>query len=191
MAIKTELFIAAELPTKDGYTWTMSSRLGDTLRKAQELFGERDKDYTILGVEFVLTDRPQVWYPGNCKNIIIQLNKYALEDVNQALYQLSHETVHCLSPKGKKIANVLEEGLATYFSEWYMQQNGLGPWHPTLQEYIDAINLVKQLLAVDAELIKKVRQITPTISDIKPDDFFQIYPNLDKDLLEKLCNPFY
>lgn len=191
MVIKTELFIAEELSTKDGYTWTMSSRLGDTLRKAQELFGGRDMDYTILGVEFVLTDRPRIWYPGNCKNIIIQLDKHALEDIGQALYQLSHETVHCLSPKRKKIANVLEEGLATYFSVWYMQQSGFESWFPTLQEYKDAISLVKQLLAVDMELIKKVRQITPTISDIKPNDFFQINPNLDKDLLDKLCNPFY
>jgi hypothetical protein len=191
MDIKVELFITKELETKEGYTWTMASRLGDTLRKAEELFGKRDMEYTILGVEFVLTERPQVWYPGNCKHIVIQLNKNALENVNQALYQLSHETVHCLSPISKKAANILEEGLATYFSEWYMKQNGLGDWFATLPEYIEAVKLVKDLLAIDNEIIKKVRAVQPTISKIKSEQLLQTNNNIPKELADKLCESFY
>ena len=191
MDIKLNLFISSELPNKDGYTWTINSRLGDTLKKAEELFGERDKNYTILGVEFVLAERPQVWYPGNCKQILIQLSQHALIDVNQALYQLSHETIHCLSPNGKGVANVLEEGLATYFSESYFQLNGLTPMFSTIPEYNEAIYLVKQLLAVDMDIIKKVRLIQPTISDISVNNLLEINSELNKDLLEKLCQPFY
>ncbi len=191
MDINAELFITKELETKDGYTWTMASRLGDTLKKAEELFGKRDIEYTILGVEFALTERLQVWYPGNCKHIIIQLNKHALEDVNQALYQLSHETVHCLSPIGKKAANILEEGLATYFSEWYMKQNGLGDWFASLPKYIEAVKLVKDLLAIDNDIIKKVRALQPTISEIKSEELLKANNNIPKELADKLCEPFY
>jgi hypothetical protein len=191
MDMKSELFISKELETKDGYTWTMASRLGDMLRKAEELFGKRDMEYTILGVEFALTERPQVWYPGNYKHIIVQLNKHALENLNQALYQLSHETVHCLSPIGKKAANILEEGLATYFSEWYMKQNGLGDWFASLPEYIEAVKLVKDLLAIDSDIIKKVRAIQTTISEIKPEELLQANNNIPKELADKLCEPFY
>ena len=188
--IKTELFITNELDTKDGYTWTISSRLGETLRQAEELFGKRDKEYTILGVEFILTGLPRVWYPGNCKHIIIRLNKSAIENVNQSLYQLSHETVHCLSPKGKRAANVLEEGLATYFSEWYMRKNGLGDWFPILPEYIEANKLVKELLSIDFDIIKKVRTIQPKISDITQADLMKANCNIQTELAEKLCKPF-
>lgn len=191
MDIKVELFITKELETKDGYTYTVASLLGDALKKAEELFGTRDMEYTILGVEFNLTERPQIWYPGNCKHIVIQLNKYALENVNQALYQLSHETVHVLSPIGNKVANILEEGLATYFSEWYMKQNGLGYWAANLPEYIEALKLVKELLAIDDEIIKKVRALQPTISDIKSAQLLQTNNNIPKELADKLCEPFY
>ena len=185
-----QLVLSEELPTKDGYTWTINSRLGDTLKKAEELFGQRDKDYTILGVEFVLHDIPSVWYPGDCNHILIRLSKDALYDFNQALYQLSHETVHCLSPKPGSMVNVLEEGLATYFSEWYMQNSGFGNWFSTNKKYTAASDLVKDLLSTDCDVIKKIRKIQPVISDISSDDFLWINPELDEKLIQKLCMPW-
>src|SRR3990167_6713780 len=100
-------------PITSGYTWTLTSRLGSLLQLAESQFGARDKDYTILGIEFGSTG-PFIWYPGNCKNIAIQLSLESLKSEHCALYELAHECIHLLSPTGKKNANVLEEGLATY-----------------------------------------------------------------------------
>lgn len=72
-SIATELIVAQRLPTNDGYTWTLASRLGHMLQRAEELYGLRDTSYTILGIEF--TDgNPQSWWPGNRRNIVIQLS---------------------------------------------------------------------------------------------------------------------
>jgi hypothetical protein len=190
MEIKEELFVTQHLSSNDCYSWTITTRLGDILRKAEKMFGVRDIAYTILGVEFISSDQPHIWYPKNCKQIVIRLNENAAKNVNQALYQLAHETIHCLSPTGKSNANILEEGLATFFSEWYMNQNGFGFWAPTRPEYVNALILVKQLILIDEEIIKKVRVNKPVISEITSDDFLQINPTIDRVLLDSICMTF-
>ncbi|NBR14512.1 MAG: hypothetical protein EBU01_08005, partial [Crocinitomicaceae bacterium] len=173
-----------------GFTWTVASRLGEAIDLAERLYGDRDKSYTILGVEFVLSDRPKIWYPGSQKFIIIQLTASSLSDEFQALYQLSHETIHLLSPIGKRSANVLEEGLATYFSELYLTILGQPNWKPTTKEYQDAVNLTKALLTIDNQIIKKVRELERTISFLTPEHFLQVNSDIPFDLLEKLCYKF-
>ncbi|NBX81427.1 MAG: hypothetical protein EBQ94_13825 [Flavobacteriales bacterium] len=188
--INNNLFITKELDTKNGFTWTVASRLGEAIDLAERLYGDRDKSYTILGVEFVLSDRPKIWYPGSQKFIIIQLTASSLSDEFQALYQLSHETIHLLSPIGKRSANVLEEGLATYFSELYLTILGQPNWKPTTKEYQDAVNLTKALLTIDNQIIKKVRELERTISFLTPEHFLQVNSDIPFDLLEKLCYKF-
>ena len=70
--------------TKDGYTWTLGSRLGDMLRLAQEFFGPRDTSYTILNVNFS-DDGPLIWHLGNRKDIIIHLATQAAANPDEAL----------------------------------------------------------------------------------------------------------
>jgi len=188
--IKQRLLVAEELESKNGYTWTLVSRLGEALHLAEQLFGERDKSYTILGVEFVLADRPQIWYPGNRKHVIIQLSANSLLDEFQALYQLAHETIHLLSPLGNKSANILEEGLATYFSEWYLNRLGQTKWKPELQKYQEALDLTKSLLRIDNGIVKKVREIEPIISNLMPEHFLQMNSQVSTELLTKLCSTF-
>ena len=50
--INNDLLVSQALSDNSGYTWTLASRLGEMLHKAEELFGERDCSYTILGMEF-------------------------------------------------------------------------------------------------------------------------------------------
>src|SRR5437763_183874 len=109
-------FVAEHRSARDGFTWTLPSRLGALLNEAERLYGERDRSYTILGVEFGPGD-PQIWFPGNRRHIVIQLADNALENTALAVYQLAHETIHLLSPTGTANAPVLEEGLATAFAE--------------------------------------------------------------------------
>ncbi|MBD2472179.1 hypothetical protein [Nostoc sp. FACHB-145] len=114
--IKDSLVTANRLPSGSGYTWTLASRLGEMIELIEEQFGERDRSWTILGIEFCDTG-PQTWFPGDCGHIIIQLGLSAKQDLVQALFQLAQSAVHLLDPV--RSATVLEEGLATYFSLQY------------------------------------------------------------------------
>ncbi len=63
--------VTQPLPDGNGYTWKLASLLGNMLHIAEELFGQRDPSYTILGIE-IGSDIPHIWYPGDRKHIVIQ-----------------------------------------------------------------------------------------------------------------------
>lgn len=187
IGVQKDLFVT--MPIDGGYRWTLASRLGDILLKAEQMYGQRDKAYTILGFEFI-DDRPQVWFPKNNNNVLIQLNIDCMNDITRAIFQLSHEIVHCLCPIGSRSANILEEGLATHFSLSYTLANTGVMMGIAEQEYIMANKLVSQLLGIDPQIIIKVRQVQPTISLMKVEDFLSINPTLDVQLITQLCQPF-
>ena len=66
------------------------------LHEAERSFGQRNKDYTILGIELADIKQPQIWFPGDCRHIIIQLTEDCINAMDKALFQLAHETIHCL-----------------------------------------------------------------------------------------------
>lgn len=120
------------------FSWTVASRMGHILRFVEKRYGPRDRDWTLLGVEFTVRETPQVWYPtfdGIGDTIIIQLSRSAATNERQALFQLAHEVVHLLSPAGPGArASVLEEGLATHASLEYLAAID----RPVTPGYIDA-----------------------------------------------------
>ena len=65
--------IYSSTPIPNGHSWTIVSKLGHILQTAQSKYGDRDKCYTILGVELTDRDITQIWYLGNCKNVVIQI----------------------------------------------------------------------------------------------------------------------
>jgi hypothetical protein len=182
--------IFCSTPINGGYSWTITSKLGDILLEAENRYGNRDQSYTILGVELTVNDHPQVWYPKNCNNIIIQITANCLDDMNRAVFQVAHEAIHCLSPSGGRNANVLEEGLADYFSIEYTKMNGHGAWSSSLASYQEASILVEQLLIIDQGSIKKARLIQPTLSLITKEVLMSINSNIPNELAEKLVSKF-
>jgi hypothetical protein len=106
--------------SKCAYNYTLASRLGQILELAEKLYGDRDHSYTILGIYFTTNAQPSHWFPGNRKDIIILLTKRCATDEREALFELSHEAIHLLSPTSGLNATNFEEGLATYFSIWYV-----------------------------------------------------------------------
>jgi hypothetical protein len=102
-------FVTERLATDDGYTWTLTTRLGAMLRELEQRYGPRDREWTPLGIEFGL-DGPMIWFPGNCRNVSIMLSMAAVEDTNQALFELAQEVIHLLSPQGLRGAPVIERG---------------------------------------------------------------------------------
>lgn len=143
--------------TDDGYSWTLVSRLGDMLQELERIYGPRDKSYTILGIEFE-KNGPQLWYPGNRKDIIIQLSLEAQYDLPMALYQLAHEAVHLLAPTGGSHSTVFEEGFATVFAwDYTMKVTGVDFRERSGKKYRLAGTIVEQFLAEKGQLDSKSR----------------------------------
>ncbi len=175
--------------TKNGYTWTLTSRMGELLLKAEQKFGARDKTWTLLGTEFRAKGSPHVWYPHSGKNarfLTIQLTKEAANDKKKALFQLAHEIIHTLSPAGPgKKSSVLEEGMATYFSIHALADIGV----KITPSYIGSNFALKKAYVLVARLyekhpdteqkIKKLRRQGYTFSNIPYTVLMQYFPLID------------
>jgi hypothetical protein len=61
--MRLKRFCATAVDTNDGYTWTLTTRLGAILYEIEQACGPRDSSWTVLGVEFG-PETPQLWYPG-------------------------------------------------------------------------------------------------------------------------------
>ncbi len=55
----------------------------------------------LLIIYSIVTSKknPQIWFPnyGKSKNIVIQITENCLNDMDRAVFQVAHETIHCLS----------------------------------------------------------------------------------------------
>ena len=180
-------FIAT--PIEGGFSWTLTTRLGQMLRMAEDEFGARDKSYTILGIEFQESG-PQIWYPESCGHIAIQLSTSAIGDAPRACYQLAHECVHLLSPQGGRSANTLEEGLATVFSGRYVKNSFGVQFNPDLRGYTEAAELAQALVSHNPDAIKVLRADEPVISKITRGQIMSLFPSLGEDLATRLSAPF-
>ena len=111
------------------FTWTLATRFSDALHFAEQRYGRRDLNWTLLGVDFARVHLPQIFYVGHSsgrKDIVVHLTAEAAIDEKNALFQLAHEVVHTLSPIGPHVpASVLEEGVATYNSIEYVKAAGI------------------------------------------------------------------
>ncbi|MDE0684389.1 MAG: hypothetical protein OXI63_15835 [Candidatus Poribacteria bacterium] len=157
---------------------------------AEELFGPRDYSYTILGIEFV-ADGPRIWYPGNRKHIIIQLDPSAAMDMSRACYQMAHETIHLLAPSGGQNANNFEEGVACYFAAYYMAKKLNKPnWQPTLPSYKRALELVTPLLNKDIYCVRRIRGLQPSLPKISSEEISTEFPDLTSEEVDFLIKKF-
>ena len=189
LALGSQLVIARRLGA-GRYTWTLPSLLGDMLAMAQAMFGERDHAYTILGVEYC-GDQPRVWCPGNRRDLIVQVSVRCLDEPQRACFQLAHECIHLLGPSGCDGASVIEEGLATWFAQYYMAERLGNPhWRSTMTSYTQAQRRVEALLALDADAIKTIRQVQPTFGLMTSDLLLKHYPALGEERAAALVAPF-
>ena len=131
--------------------------------------------------------------PGDRSHLIIHLDMNCLVDRHDAYRQLAHECVHLLSPTGKADANVLEEGLAVFFEQWYMHYIfGEGWWlgEINIASYADALAKTKQLLALDPDIIKKIRLCQPVIARITPEQILEQCSIVPEELAQALTQKF-
>lgn len=178
------------------YTWTLGSRLGNILELAEEMFGPRDKSWTILGVEFTTADNPSVWYPGNRKNVLIQLTQECMKDEKRALYQLSHEAFHVLSPLGPKTSStVLEEGLAVYFSIQYLRSADIkvDNSYVSSPKYRLAYTAVLELYKKYPDASKRIaqlRQSNESLGKLSAAQLSKAFPEVHPGFIKQLLQPF-
>lgn len=182
-------FCATALDANDGYTWTLTTRLGSILHEIEEAYGSRDSSWTVLGVEFG-PDTPQLWYPGNRKHVVVQLAMNAIDDTPLACYQLAHECVHLLAPGGRPPAPVIEEGLATVFSENYVERNFGLKNVTSLASYKAAAAAVRELFSLEPSAIRKLRAVQPGFRQFTHDTFAQAGLAIPSVLVAQLLLPF-
>jgi hypothetical protein len=146
------MLIAQEID--GGYSYTLTTYALTFIEEAETLFGIRDSALLYGGVELSQNGNPQVWYPqigGTYKHIVIQLTADALQSRQKAIYQLSHEVIHVLSPNGPQgSANNLDEGLAVWFSvkmtEKYASSHSYATTSLIGTPYFRPLQLVSELL---------------------------------------------
>ncbi len=181
------------------FTWTLATRYGVALRFAEERYGRRDLSWTLLGVDFAQLDAPQIFYAGaydNRKDIVIQLTPRAARDEMRALFQLSHEVIHTLSPIGPGASpSVLEEGIATYNSLDYVRDAGfdIGPTYIGAERYEDAYWAIVELEAKQPDFQRRTAALRAnygSLSGLSPAQILRSYPSIGPSLAQRLARNF-
>ena len=178
-------FTASRL-TDGSSSWTLVTRLGQMLSRAENLYGPRDRSWTILGIEFGLVPPPMIWFPGDCKHIAIRLAPNVLDNEVLACYQLAHECVHLLAPIGQANVPVLEEGVATAFAEDYVSN----PLLTNEPAYIRAAAVVRELLSNTPDAILRLRAIEPCFQKITASVFGEAGLTVPKAMIDELLSSF-
>jgi len=160
---------------------------------AEEMFGPRNLDYTLLGIEFSHFEEG-IKYQNDGKNITIQLKLSSLRERHLVRSQLARECIHLLSPTGKKDANVLEEGLAVYFEEYYTHKafNSVGQDFGLRNDnYTSALRSVERLVGIQPDAVKLIRAHEPTIARISGELIVTVCPAVPPDLANGLAERFH
>ncbi len=181
------------------FTWTLATRYGEALQYAEERYGRRDHNWTLLGVDLANISVPQIFYASvyqGRKDIVIQLTASAATDEKQALFQLGHEVIHTLSPIGPdRKTGVLEEGLATYNSIEYVRNSGIeiNPAYIAAENYEAAYWAIIELENAQPDFQKRtaaLRQRYGSLSGLSAQDIRSAYPAISAALAQRLARLF-
>lgn len=175
-------------------TATYASRF---IQEIETRYGNRDRSWTFVGVEYH-DGPPQVWFPGGYevpsrKHIAISLSAGSVSSRQCAVYELAHECVHLLAPVVGGGAPVIEEGLATAFSEdmvekWCDITNKQACTRD--QRYIDSAARVRELLALAPDAIPRLRTIQPAFNHMTAETFAMAGLNVPPALVAALLAGF-
>ena len=167
------------------------------IQEMEKRYGSLDRSWTYVGVEF-RGDVPQVWFPGSYdtpprKHIAITLSAEAFSDRQCTVYQLAHECVHLLAPVEGGDAPVIEEGLATAFSEdmiEYWCDNTNKQAYTEDKRYVNAAARVRELLALEPDAIPRLRAVEPAFNQMTADTFTRAGLNVPPALVDALLASF-
>ncbi|SHH05915.1 hypothetical protein [Bradyrhizobium erythrophlei] len=170
-----------------GCAYTLTTMLGEYLREAERTYGQRNMEWTILGIEFSGTI-PHVWFPNNENLVSVMLTESAALEPNRALFQLSHEVVHLLEPCRITPTTVFEEGLATLFAHEMSTKHGLGKISDG--SYLSAEKALKEFLAICPDGVQRIRQTSENFVNLSDGDILRACPNVPAALAKTLSEKF-
>lgn len=191
--------------------WTAPNLLGRALAQVETHLGERDKRFTMLGVEIVPdTARCEIFFQtGLPRYVGIRIHARATESEFLSMWQIGHEALHCLDPASA--ATILEEGLAVYFQYRILSEHSREypgkelsidavrkkyPLHGQEANYEAAYQDVLRLFAAaggDAQALaalKALRTGGKTLSTITAQDLAQAIPGVPEELAQRLARGF-
>ena len=181
------------------FSWTLATRYGVALKFAEDRYGRRDLDWTLLGVDLARVSAPQIFYAGahgGRKDIVIQLTESAATDEKRALFQLGHEVIHVLSPIGPDLdSSILEEGIATYNSIEFVQNAGIdiGPSYIGNADYEAAYWSIIELENAQPDFKSRtvaLRRAYGSLSGLTSRQINAAYPAISRALAHRLASIF-
>ena len=172
--------------TDRSYEQTLMDELLKIIEEAELLFGPRDRSYKLLSPRITECSYAHP-YVYSSRKIRIYLTSHA-KSRYVASDQLAHETVHVLGPT-QSWTNVLEEGLATWFSNAYMNRVYGVQFGAPNRWYDAALRAVSPLLAKNKFVIKELRVRQPQLSKINETLLVEV-AGIELDHARLLCADF-
>lgn len=174
------------------------------LPKIEALFGDRRSKFTFGKITRSTASNgvPQTDFPcgydeetGSVVDIQLGHSPYDNQSLNQSAWQIAHECVHLLDPCCKGQANVLEEGLATWFQDeekyhpgfvkTYIRGNCAHPYN-----YSEAKALVVRCMPNLPGAVREIRSRRVRLKDFEPSMLKPLLPHVDHFVVDRLCAPF-
>ena len=198
----SDVFMANEHP-RDRYLKSLKYQADHYISILEEIFGPRDPGF-IFDKIGMADDGPQTFFPGRfylgggCR-VNIQISRVLWEiRPQQGIWQVAHECVHLLDPGEFGTANILEEGLATWFQDKpEFHDNCVQQFSEDIekngnrkQNYLDARDLVRKYCPDILTAVKTLRSRKIRIRDIRATELAPLLPHADKKELELLCTKF-
>jgi hypothetical protein len=157
---------------------------------AEEHFGTRDGMFTISDPVFGET-WSQIRFARAGKTAWVRLSTNAAGYWPTAVFELAHECVHLLNPVIGDV-NLLEEGFAVAFQRLVAPSLSGVEISVAPATYLEAERLVRQLDKNVFHAGKLIRQHLGALSTATPAGLRRLFPNADRDLLDRLtakCSP--
>jgi hypothetical protein len=173
------------------YEQTLMQELLRIFKEAELLFGPRDASYQLSLPRITECASSRSYIIRPLRMTRIYLSRDSKTKPWLASLELAHEAIHLLSPVGLgSTLTILEEGLAEYFAQRYVNRvHGLS-FERGSNPKADAVMLaVSTLLAKNQLVIKNLRNRQPVISKIDEKLLVEV-AGIDLSQAKFLCRDF-
>jgi hypothetical protein len=149
------------------YEQKLMQELLTIFKEAERLFGPRDASYQLSAPRITECASSRTYIIKPLRVTRIYLSRDSRSKPWQASLELAHEAVHVLSPAGFRGPTILEEGLAEWFAQRYVNRVHDMVFERGANPRADAVmSAVSTLLAKNELVLKTLRTRQSVISKI-------------------------
>lgn len=189
ISIDRTYLVADKLGPAGAVNTTLQRRLWMYLDWIEARYGHRDMRWTIMGVEYH-PDGGHLACQGDHR-VMVRLPLDTMDDPIETHHFLAHEAVHLLSPDPVNQATVLEEGVCEMFAVDIVREEHRTKIKTQLDRYARAETLVRKLVAMNPEVIRRLREIEPSFRKMQPLHLRAVVPTIDNQFLAELLEPLW